>query len=91
MGKLTLTWLSFRGFFNASSGTPGESLIIGYSRSVGAIHETRCKELEPRLRLYQPNESAVAEHSIESDHRIEFHDTEVPAETSAYAGRLIKE
>jgi hypothetical protein len=33
----------------------------------------------------------VAEHGIESGHRIKSHETEVPAKTSGYMGRLVKE
>jgi hypothetical protein len=33
----------------------------------------------------------VAEHSIESDHRIEFHEPEVLAKTSGHMNRLVKE
>jgi hypothetical protein len=36
--------------------------------------------------LYQPDKSAVAEHSTESGHRIKFHETEVPAKTSRLHG-----
>jgi hypothetical protein len=57
----------------------------------GQPTETWCKEHERRLFLYQPDKSAVAEHSIDSCHRIRFHKTEVLAQTSGYMDRLVKE
>jgi hypothetical protein len=57
----------------------------------GPSIETRCKEHEGHLRLYQPDNSAVAEHSIESGNRIKFHETEVLAKTPGYTDQLAKE
>jgi hypothetical protein len=41
--------------------------------------------------LYQPDRSAVVEHSTESDHQIKLLGTEVTAKTLGYKDRLVKE
>jgi hypothetical protein len=41
--------------------------------------------------LYQRDKSAVAEHSTESDHWIEFQETEVQAKISGYMHLLVSE
>jgi hypothetical protein len=41
--------------------------------------------------LYQPDESAAAEHSFESGHQIKFQETETLAETSGYMDLLVRE
>jgi hypothetical protein len=43
------------------------------------------------LLLYQLDNSALAEHSIESGHWIKFHETEVLAKTSGHMNWLLKE
>jgi hypothetical protein len=43
------------------------------------------------MRLYQPDKSAVAEHSIELGYWIKFSDTEVLAKTMGCVDWLIKE
>lgn len=41
--------------------------------------------------MYQPDKSALAEHSTESGHRIKFHGTKVLAKTSGSTNELAKE
>jgi hypothetical protein len=43
-----------------------------YIGQTGGTLETRCKEHETHIRLGQPDKSAVAEHSIEAGHNIDF-------------------
>jgi hypothetical protein len=48
-------------------------------------------EHERHPRLYQPDRSTAAEHSIESGHRIKFPETEVLAKRSGSMDQLVKE
>jgi hypothetical protein len=62
-----------------------------YIGQTGRSTETRCKEhTRHLLYLYQPQKSAVAEHSIEWGHQIKFKDTEVLTKIAGYIDRLIK-
>jgi hypothetical protein len=53
--------------------------------------DTRLKEHQRHLRLEQPDKPAVAEHSIELDHRIQFRNTAILASKSRYLDRIIME
>jgi hypothetical protein len=53
--------------------------------------EARCKEHMRHLRLEQPEKSAVAEHSINTGHRIDFSSTSVLDKAAGYMDRLVKE
>ena len=52
---------------------------------------TRIKEHKANCRLGQTDKSAVAEHTLRTDHRIKFEETQVLATTSAYYSRLYRE
>jgi hypothetical protein len=53
--------------------------------------DTRLKEYQWHLRLEHPDKSAVAERSIELDHRIQFCNTTILASKSHYLDRIIME
>jgi hypothetical protein len=53
--------------------------------------ETRCKEHMRHLRLGQPDKSALAQHALETGHRVEFNKTCRLARTKGYMDRIIKE
>jgi hypothetical protein len=51
--------------------------------------ENRIKEHQRNTRLLQTEKSALAEHSLEHDHKIGFQNTKILAKTSGYMERLI--
>jgi hypothetical protein len=53
--------------------------------------ETRCKEHMRHIRLDQPEKSAVAEHSVNTGHQIDFSNITILDRISGYVDRLMKE
>ncbi|XP_046408835.1 uncharacterized protein LOC124173380 [Ischnura elegans] len=62
-----------------------------YIGETGCTIETRLKEHKRHLRLGQPEKSAIAEHSIQHDHVIQFDDTEILTRSTKYWDRVVKE
>ncbi|KAJ4434821.1 hypothetical protein ANN_23392 [Periplaneta americana] len=62
-----------------------------YIGQTGRTIEDRIKEHKRSLRLYYPEKSAVAQHSIEKEHKILFDHTKVINKSSHYWDRTIKE
>ncbi|KAJ4443243.1 hypothetical protein ANN_04911 [Periplaneta americana] len=62
-----------------------------YIGQTGRTIEDRIKEHKRNLRLYYPEKSAVAQHSIEKEHKILFDHTKVINKSSHYWDRTIKE
>jgi hypothetical protein len=62
-----------------------------YAGQTGRSIETRCKEHRRHIRLEQPDKSAVAKHSFNTGHCIDFSSTIVLDRTSSYVDRLVKE
>jgi hypothetical protein len=62
-----------------------------YVGQSGRTIEARCKEHQRYARLYQPEKSAVAEHSISMGHHINFSSTSMLYRTSGYLDHLVKE
>jgi hypothetical protein len=58
---------------------------------MGHSVDARLKEHQRHLRLEHPDKSAIAEHSIELDHRIRFHNTAILASKNRYLDRIIME
>jgi hypothetical protein len=54
------------------------------------IITARCKEHERHIQLCQPEKSAVAEHCLETGHRIEFEEVTVLTRSAGYMDRLVK-
>jgi predicted GIY-YIG superfamily endonuclease len=62
-----------------------------YIGQTGRSIETRVKEHQRHIRLQHPDNSAVAEHSINLDHRIQLHNTTILSTKSRYLDRMIRE
>jgi hypothetical protein len=62
-----------------------------YIGQTGRSIEARCKEHMRHRRLDQPEKSAVAEHSFNTGHQIDFNSTSVLERASEYMDRLVKE
>jgi hypothetical protein len=65
----------------------GKVYVVQTGRSV----EARCKEHMRHIHFEQPKKSAMAEHSINTRHRIDFRSTFVSDKAAGYVDRLIKE
>jgi hypothetical protein len=61
-----------------------------YIGQTGRSVEARCKECIRHIRLDQPEKSAVAEHSINTRHKIDFN-VSVLDRASGYMDHLVKE
>jgi hypothetical protein len=53
--------------------------------------DTRIQEHQQHIRLEQKDKSAVAEHCVDSGHRILFHDTSVLATKTRYMDCIVRE
>jgi hypothetical protein len=62
-----------------------------YVGQTGRSVEARCKEHMRHIHLEQPEKSAVAEHSVNTRHRIDFNSTSVLDKAAGYMDRLVKE
>jgi hypothetical protein len=62
-----------------------------YIGQTGRSVEARCKERMRHTRLDEPEKSAVAEHSINAGHKIEFDNVAVLDRASGYMDRLVDE
>jgi hypothetical protein len=62
-----------------------------YVGQTGRSIETRCKEHMKHIRLDQPEKSAVAEHSANTGHQIDFSNITILDRTSGYMDRIVKE
>ncbi|XP_046409083.1 uncharacterized protein LOC124173964 [Ischnura elegans] len=70
--------------------------VFSYGRflrfgETGRTIETRLKDHKRHLRLGQPEKSAIAEHSIQHDHVIQFDDAEILMRSTKYWDRVVKE
>jgi hypothetical protein len=62
-----------------------------YIGQTGRSVDIRIKEHQRHIRLNHPDKSAVAEHSIDQGHRIQFHDASNLATKIRYMGRIVRE
>jgi hypothetical protein len=62
-----------------------------YVGQTGCTITTRCKEHDHHIQLQQPEKSVVAEHSIETGHKLGFDAATVLAKSTGYMDRLINE
>jgi hypothetical protein len=53
--------------------------------------DIRLKEHQRHIRLDHPDKSALAEHSIDQGHRIQFHDASILATKTRYMDRIVRE
>jgi hypothetical protein len=49
------------------------------------------RSVDTRLKEHQPDKSAVAEHSVDLRHRIQFHNTSMLATKTQYMDRIVRE
>jgi hypothetical protein len=62
-----------------------------YIGQTGRSIETRIKEHQRHIRLQHPDKSAIAEHSINLDHRIQIQKTTILSTKSRYMDRMIRQ
>ncbi|KAJ4427829.1 hypothetical protein ANN_25608 [Periplaneta americana] len=62
-----------------------------YIGQTGRTIMERCKKHQSCMRLYYPDKSAVAQHSLETGHKIDFSATSILDKTSGYWDLVIKE
>jgi hypothetical protein len=62
-----------------------------YIGLTGRSVDIRIKEHQRHIRLEHPDKSAVAEHSIDQRHRIQFHDASILATKTRYMDRIVRE
>jgi hypothetical protein len=62
-----------------------------YIRQTGPSVDIRLKEHQWYIRLEHADKSAVAEHSIDHGHSIQFHNSPILAMKSRYMGRIVRE
>lgn len=58
---------------------------------VGCIVTARCKEHKHHILCHQPDKYTVAEHCIETNHKIDFDEATVLARSAGYIDVLVKE
>jgi hypothetical protein len=57
----------------------------------GRSVDIRLKEHQRHIRLERPDKSAVAQHSIEQVHRIQFHNSSILATKARYMAHIVRE
>jgi hypothetical protein len=62
-----------------------------YSGQTGRSVDIRIKEHQRHIRLYHPDKSVIAEHSIDQGHRIQFHNASILATKTRYMDRIVRE
>jgi hypothetical protein len=62
-----------------------------YIGRTGRSVDIRIKEHQRHIRLDHPDKSAVAGHSIDQGHRIQFHDASILATKTRYMDRIVRE
>jgi hypothetical protein len=62
-----------------------------YIGQTGRSVDIRLKELQRHIRIEHLEKSAVAEHSIDQGHRIEFHNFSILPKKTGYMDRIIRE
>jgi hypothetical protein len=76
--------------------TPGVYRILCecgkvYVGQTGHSVDTRLKEHQRHICLEHPDKSAIAEHTVNLGHRIQFHETSILATRAQYMDRIIRE
>jgi hypothetical protein len=61
-----------------------------YNGQIGRSIQTRVKKHQRHIRLQHPDKSAVAEQSINLDHRIQLQNTTILSTKSRYIDRMIR-
>jgi hypothetical protein len=62
-----------------------------YIGQTGRSVDIRLKEHQRHIRLKHPDKSAVAEHSIDQGHHIQFHNSSILVTKIRYLDRIVKE
>jgi predicted GIY-YIG superfamily endonuclease len=62
-----------------------------YIGQTGRSMDIRLKEHQRHIRLEHPDKSAIAEHSIDQAHHIQFHNASILATKTRYMDRIVRE
>jgi hypothetical protein len=62
-----------------------------YIGQTGRSVDIRLKEHQRHIRLEHPDKSALAEHSIDQGHRIQFHNASILATKTRYMDLIVRE
>jgi hypothetical protein len=62
-----------------------------YIGQTGSSVDIRLKEHQRHIRLKHPDKSAIAEHSIDQGHHIQFHNSSILATKTRYMYRIVRE
>jgi hypothetical protein len=78
-------------WFDVMLGQHSAHSVKVYIGQTGRSVDTRLKEHQRHIHLEHPDKSALAEHSVDLGHRIQFHNTSILATKTQYMDRIVRE